>query len=126
MNKKVLLRIVVAITLYVVLVLLVSSFYNDSPTKMKWEDRQEFNLQYINGIKLNNFSLDQILIELGSPDITEAKTINNIHYQLTYYRTQHIKSDGITTIDECTPLLFKNEVLYAIGKDAIKQYNYVK
>jgi hypothetical protein len=126
MNKKIVLRIIVAIGIYVLLVLLVSAFYDDSPTKMKWEDRQEFNQQYITGIKLNKLTLDQILAELGNPDITEAKTVNNVYYQLTYYRTHHVKSDGITTVDECTPLLFKNELLHAIGKAATEQYQQAK
>ncbi len=126
MNKKVISRIAIAIGIYIALVALVATFYDDSPTKMKWEDRQAYNKQYIANIKLDNLTLDQVLEDLGSPDITEAKTVNKIHYQLTYYRTQHIKSDGITTMEECTPLLFKNESLYAIGKDAIEQYQYFK
>jgi hypothetical protein len=32
-----------------------------------------------------------------------------------FYRTQHIKSDGITTQDECTFLLFIDGVLQEIG-----------
>ena len=32
-----------------------------------------------------------------------------------FYRTQHVKSDGITTQDECTFLLFVNGVLKEIG-----------
>ena len=39
-----------------------------------------------------------------------------------FYRPQHIKSDGFTTQDECTALLFKNNLLIAIGKTAYQQF----
>lgn len=111
MNKKVLSLIALALFAYAIFVALVVTFYDDSPANMKWEDREAFNRQYISKLKLGHFEFEQALSELGSPDITEAKLVNNKNYQVLFYRTQHMKSDGITTLDECSYLVFVDNVL---------------
>lgn len=115
MNKKIISRILMALAAYGVFVALVVTFYDDSPDKMEWEDRETYNRQYIAKINLDEFTFDQALEQLGSPDITEAKKVNATKYQVMFYRTQHVKSDGITTQDECTFLLFVNGALKEIG-----------
>ncbi len=122
MNKKVISRILLALVAYGIFVLLVVNFYDDNPANMKWEDREAFNRQYIAKIKLDTFTFEQALTELGSPDITEAKKALDKNYQVLFYRTQHMKSDGFTTQDECTPLLFINGLLTAIGSNAYEQF----
>ena len=122
MNKKVISRILIALAAYGIFVLLVVNFYDDSPSNMKWEDRQAYNRQYIAKLKLDVFSFDQALQDLGSPDITEAKKVNGDNYQVLFYRTKHMKSDGFTTQEECTPLLFINGLLTAIGSSAYEQF----
>ncbi len=116
MSKKVLFRILLALAAYGIFVVLVVLFYDDSPANMKWEDREAFNRQYISKLKLGNFKFEQALQDLGSPDITEAKEVNGTHFQVLFYRTQHVKSDGITTQDECSYLLFVDEVLVEYAK----------
>ncbi|QBG37585.1 DUF3192 domain-containing protein [Litorilituus sediminis] len=115
MNKKVISRILLALAAYGIFVALVVTFYDDSPDKMEWKDREAYNRQFIAKIKLEEFTFDQAIEQLGSPDITEAKTVQDTKYQVMFYRTQHVKSDGITTQDECTFLLFVNGVLKEIG-----------
>jgi hypothetical protein len=115
MNRKVITRIALALAVYAIFVLLVISFYDDSPDKMRWEDREAYNRQFIAKLQLEQFTFDQAISELGSPDITEAKKIADDKFQVMFYRTQHVKSDGITTQDECTFLLFINGVLKEIG-----------
>ncbi len=115
MNKKVITRIFLALAVYGIFVLLVISFYDDSPDKMQWEDREAYNRQFIAKLQLEQFTFEQAITELGSPDITEARKIADDKFQVMFYRTQHIKSDGITTQDECTFLLFVNGVLKEIG-----------
>jgi hypothetical protein len=115
MNKKVISRILLALTIYGIFVALVFTFYDDSPDQMKWDDREAYNRQYIAAIKLKEFTFEKALKELGSPDITEARTVDEVYYQVMFYRTQHVKSDGITTQDECTFLLFVNGNLKEIG-----------
>lgn len=122
MNKKVLSFIFLALAAYAIFVVLVVVLYDDDPAKMRWEDREAYNKQYIAKLQLDNFTFDQALTELGSPDITEAKKVNNQNYQVMFYRTQHMKSDGITTQDECTALLFVNGVLMGIGQSAYQRF----
>jgi len=122
MNKKVISRILLALAAYGVFVLLVVNFYDDNPANMKWEDREAYNRQYIAKLKLDSFTFEQAIDALGSPDITEAKKVDNVNYQVMFYRTQHMKSDGITTQEECTPLLFSDGILTAIGNVAYEQF----
>lgn len=122
MNKKIITRILLALGAYGIFVILVMTFYDDSPSKMQWEDREAFNRQYIAKLKLDDYNFDKAIEELGSPDITEAKKVDNARYQIMFYRTQHVKSDGITTQDECTALLFTDGVLTAIGNSAYEQF----
>ena len=128
MNKKVIGRILLALTVYGIFVALVVTFYDDSPDNMKWDDREAYNRQFIAKIKLKEFTFEQALTELGSPDITEARTLDEVYYQVMFYRTQHVKSDGITTQDECTFLLFVNGVLKEIGlgNNYPKQWGIIK
>ncbi len=115
MNKKVIGRTLLALAVYGIFVALVVTFYDDSPDKMKWKDKEAYNRQFIAKIKLDEFTFEQALTQLGSPDITEARTVDKVNYQVMFYRTQHVKSDGITTQDECSFLLFVNGTLKEIG-----------
>jgi len=116
MKKKVVFRILLALAAYGVFVALVVGFYDDSPANMQWEDREAYNRQFISKLKLGEFTFDQALEKLGSPDITEAKQSKDSNYQVLFYRTQHVKSDGITTQNECTYLLFVNNMLAEYAK----------
>ena len=115
MNKKVIFYILMALAVYGVFVGLVVTFYDDSPSNMKWDDRESYNRQFIAKLQLEEFTFDQAIEQLGSPDITEAKKIDSNKYQVMFYRTQHVKSDGITTQEECTFLLFVDGILKEIG-----------
>lgn len=122
MNKKVVARILIALAIYGMFVALVVNFYDDSPSDMEWGDRESYNKQYIGKLTLEKFNFEQAIEELGGPDITEAKKVDGNSFQVMFYRTQHVKSDGFTTQDECTALLFKNGSLIAIGKPAYEQF----
>jgi len=121
-NKKIIAIILVALAAYGIFVTLVVNFYDDSPANMQWEDREAYNQQFIAKLELKKFNFNSAIEQLGSPDITEAKIVNESRYQVSFYRTQHVKSDGITTQDECTALLFTNGILTAIGKTAYQQF----
>ena len=99
-------------------------FYKDDPAHMDLADRQEYNLRYVATLKVENKTQRaDVIYYLGSPDITEAKEVEDAIYQVMFYRTRKIRGDGITTKDECTPMLFVNGLLIAWGKDAYSQYN---
>lgn len=124
MSSKVVKFVAIGFGLYAVFAASVITFYEDDPDQMDWEDRQAFNKIYINKLSISDQVLkSQVIESLGSPDLTEAKQIDDGTVQVMFYRTQHQKSDGITTKDECTPLLFKNGQLVAWGEGAYEQYN---
>ncbi|QYK00436.1 DUF3192 domain-containing protein [Shewanella psychrotolerans] len=106
---------------YLAFVAVVVLVYEPTPDSMDWEDRQAYNKAKLTEITLGT-PVDEVKTLLGRADFSEAKTINNDTLQVLFYRTHHIKSDGETTRDECTPLLFKNNKLIAWGQDTYQQY----
>ncbi len=121
MNTVIFKRIAIGLGIYIAIVLAVFNFYEDDPSSMDWQDREQFNKVKISKLALGT-SKQEIIDMLGSPDISEAKMVNEDTVQVMFYRTQHRVSDGITTEDECTPLLFKNDVLIAWGDGTYQQY----
>ncbi len=123
MNKRFWWWIIPVICLYPLLTWLVLNFYPDDPSHMQWNDREAFNRKYITQLLQHPVTERQHVINrLGGPDITEAVKLENDIYQLMYYRTKRAISDGITTKDECSPLLFKNQRLIAVEAEAISRY----
>ena len=123
MTKKIIRYILLGIGLYVILATLVIVFYQDDPASMNWRDRESFNNRFISKLDLKTAtSIDHVFDQLGSPDLTFAKNTKDDTYQIVFYRTQHVKSDGITTQDECTGILFKNGILLAWGLGALATY----
>lgn len=123
MKKRIWLMLALAIPLYPLLTWLVLTYYQDDPSKMIWNDREAYNHKYISQLDTQRGLTQQQLIEkLGGPDITEAEMVGNNTYQLMYYRTKRDISDGITTKQECTALLFKNQQLIALAEQAVQQY----
>ncbi len=102
---------------------LATHYYPDDPSQMVWDDREAFNRKFIQAIAPKaTLQQRQISKVLGGPDITEALSTEQGLYQIVYYRTLRAISDGITTKDECTALLFHNGNLIAIAEDAERQY----
>ncbi|AYA63596.1 MULTISPECIES: DUF3192 domain-containing protein [unclassified Alteromonas] len=121
MNGKVLKLILLGACAYALFVFLVMSFYPDKPENMDWQDREEYNKVQITKLKLGA-TREEVLALLGSPDITEAKMDSGTTIQVMFYRTQHVRADGLTTQDECTPLLFEGDQLIAWGEGAYQSY----
>ena len=121
MNTKVIRLILAGIALYAVFVFMVIAFYPDKPENMDWKDREEYNRVQITKLKLGS-TREEVLALLGSPDITEAKRQGATAIQVMFFRTQHVRADGLTTQDECTPLLFENDKLIAWGDGAYSSY----
>jgi Protein of unknown function (DUF3192) len=124
MKVKIIVLLLAGLALYAALTSSVLLFYKDDPEQMNWQDRESFNAKYIYKLDLTKtVARDQVIDYLGGPDITEAKRQQQQIYQVLYYRTHRTKTDGITTKDECTAILFKNQQLIAIGETAVEQYN---
>jgi hypothetical protein len=123
MIKKVLQYIILGLTIYASIVILVINFYKDDPQAMIWQDREAFNNRFISKLDQSEvIPLEEVLEILGSPDLTYVVKHKGDVFQIVYYRTQLIKSDGITTQDECTGLLFKNGNLLVWGENATLEY----
>ena len=123
MFKKVFQYLVLGLGVYALIATIVITFYKDDPQAMIWQDREAFNKRYIAKLSIDKpENLNAVLDYLGSPDLTYAKRVEDNVWQIIFYRTQHVKSDGITTIDECTGLLFKNGQLVLWGPSAYESY----
>lgn len=83
-----------------------------------WQERQQDNKRIISQLEIND-SREIILKQLGAPDFSEAFLQGDDNYRILFYRTQHEHSDGETSKDETTPLIFKNDRLIGWGKDAL-------
>lgn len=69
-------------------------------------------------------SPSSVLSTMGTPDFDERLSKGDTDYRILYYRTQRVKADGMTTKDECTPLVFANGELLGWGQkklDIIEQ-----
>lgn len=86
-----------------------------------WKKTQRQNQEKINNLTLD-MTAEQIRALLGTPDFTESFNKEGESVQVLFYRTHHEKSDGKTTKDECTPLIFKQNRLTGWGD---KAYQYL-
>ena len=95
--------------------------WNDSDSS--WEKRQSENKRIISKLEIND-SRDSVVAQLGAPDFSEAYSKGDKHYRILFYRTSHEHSDGDTTKDETTPLVFLNNSLVGWGEDALQRSKY--
>lgn len=83
------------------------------------------SLEYNNRQQISNLRIDTPFVEvvnrLGTAEFNEVYDKNGESIQVLYYRTQRKHSDGFTTKDECTPLIFKNGLLKSWGEIALTQ-----
>lgn len=122
MHKSTVIKILgCGLTLYLALVLGVLTLFPDKPEDMDWRDREAYNKVQVGKLNIGA-TRDEVLALMGSPDITEAKQSSSGIIQIMFFRTQHVKADGLTTKDECTPLLFEDNKLVAMGESAVDSY----
>lgn len=82
-----------------------------------WRDREEKNRKYISRLS-TDMSFNQITAKLGTPDFNESFETDGEQVQVLFYRTQRTHDDGVTTKDECTPLILKQGILVGWGEKA--------
>ena len=92
---------------------------NDSEEK-KWKNRQIKNNAYINSLDIG-ISIRAVETDLGAADIKESFQRDGETFQILHYRTRHRHSDGRTTRDETTPLVFLDKKLVGWGQIAIEK-----
>ncbi len=64
-------------------------------------------------------SLAEVRTVLGDPQYSESFQHSDGQIVILRYRTQHRHSDGNTSLDETTPLVFRNGVLTGWGETAM-------
>ncbi|MBV7315354.1 DUF3192 domain-containing protein [Shewanella sp. NIFS-20-20] len=106
---------------YVIFVAVVVLVYEPQPQDMDWQDRQEFNKQTIAQLDIGQ-DKQAVIALLGPADISEAKPGLEGNLTVLFYRTQHVSSDGETSREECTPLLFINNKLSAWGESSYQSF----
>ncbi len=116
--KKALLVILLPLTLSLGGCVIVSG--NGDWDSDNWKDRQEDNRFQISQLTIGA-DRSSVLSTLGKPDFTESFTHNDKIYQVYYYRTHKSKSDGKTTKDETTPVVFVENSLMGWGDNALDQ-----
>ena len=82
-----------------------------------WRETQRVNREAISKLDMGMARSD-VLRQLGTPADSEAVTIDGEEVRVLFYRTRREHSDGRTTRDETTPLIFKDDVLIGWG-DAV-------
>jgi outer membrane protein assembly factor BamE (lipoprotein component of BamABCDE complex) len=91
--------------------------WNNSNSSSEWKQVQNSNKAKIAALEVGS-SLADVKTAMGTPNINEAFTENNQQYQVLFYRTRHKHSDGETTKDECTTLIFVDGTLKSWGQKA--------
>jgi hypothetical protein len=85
-----------------------------------WQERQEDNRHEIDKLDIGMAYIN-IRQTMGDPDFKEAFDNKGDKMVVLFYRTDSVKSDGVTSKDECTPLVFKNDQLAGWGKKAYER-----
>ena len=91
----------------------------DYSHKSDWQDQEQKNRRIIAKLE-PDLSLNDISMRMGTPDFNEYYEKDGDKFQILYFRTQRIAGDGVTTKDECTPLIFKNGMLSGWGDTAYR------
>ncbi len=85
----------------------------------QWEIEQERNDRYISRAQIGT-SISAVQADLGDAEFKDSFQRNGETFEVLYYRTHHRKSDGRTTRDETTPLVFIDGALVGYGPTAVE------
>ncbi|WP_042142444.1 MULTISPECIES: DUF3192 domain-containing protein [unclassified Pseudoalteromonas] len=96
--------------------------HSNEDSNKNWQHVQKKNREVISQLSLNS-TRTQIEHQLGLPNFTEAFMKNDQEYRVNYYRTSRQHHDDVTSKDETTPLIFKNNQLIGWGHDALLRVN---
>lgn len=82
-----------------------------------WQKTQQANLSFINNLRIGA-TAESVRASLGAPAFVETFQRQGDTVEVLFYRTNHKRSDGETSKDECTPLVFKRGQLVGWGEKA--------
>lgn len=87
----------------------------------QWEKNEAKNRKFI-ATANTGISKASVVEQLGAADFNEMVNNDGKSVQVLYYRTQRVKDDGVTTKNECTPLVFINNELVGWGDLSLSKY----
>ena len=88
-----------------------------------WREEQRDNRALISQLDVG-MERDAVVQRLGVPADSEAFDLNGDQIRVLFYRTRHKHSDGDTTRDETTPLVFRDDVLVGWGQAVYNDLRY--
>jgi len=95
---------------------------SDSHYSTDAEEREYNNRKHIAKLEAG-MTYESVLRKMGVADFNELYEKQEGTYRVLFYRTQRTMGDGITTKDECTPIVFKNSSLVGWGDSAYSLMN---
>ena len=93
---------------------------NDPP--INWSEIERNNRYTIAGLAIGE-GFEAIKGRLGQAAFSESFMRGDTLYHVLYYRTHRVHSDGETTKDETTALVFIDKQLIGWGDEALSQIN---
>ncbi len=87
-----------------------------------WKHEQCDNRQQISQLEMGT-PRSAVMESMGLPADSEAFTDGDDEVRVLFYRTQRRHSDGDTTRDETTPLVFRNDLLVGWGDAVYSELN---
>ena len=84
-----------------------------------WEEREKHNRNVIDGLELGSVAAD-VRSRLGGADFSEGFSSGGHEYRVLFYRTHRVESDGETTRNETTPVVFRDDELIGWGDTAYR------
>jgi hypothetical protein len=117
--KKGLLTIALSGLLLSGCVISIDDGYSDDRHK-SWSKIEKDNRQQISNL-LPGTAISAVRRNMGIPDFDELIVKDGKEHRVLFYRTQRIEGDGITSKDECTPILFVNGELIGFGETALSR-----
>lgn len=86
-----------------------------------WKEEQRTNSELISQLDMG-MGRSTVVGKLGTPAESEAFESGGEEVRVLFYRTRHKHSDGRTTRDETTPLVFRNDVLVGWGDSVYAEF----
>lgn len=99
-------------------VIVTESDWEDGESQYEGQQQERDNRNMIASLPMA-LSVEEVKQRLGTPDFSDRVQHDDNTYQVLYYRTHRQHADGMTTRDECTPLVFKNGELTGTGELAL-------
>jgi hypothetical protein len=84
-----------------------------------WKEVQRDNREMIARLEIGD-SRSAVISRLGTPSDSEAFVHDGEEMRVLFYRTRHKHSDGETSRDESTPLVFQNDSLIGWGDETYR------